>query len=143
MPGFFYADQKYYKNFKKLSEGDLSVKSDDYLADEFGLLVRNLKRFISKIRTVINVSSDASVNLAQSVEELSATSQSISELSQTQAASIKKTSASVEEVAASIEMIAAHAKEQFELSKSTFKSMSELQAVGVKFLNLLRSPSFI
>jgi methyl-accepting chemotaxis protein len=64
------------------------------------------------------------------VEELSATSQSISELSQTQAASIEETSASVEEVAASIEMIAAHAKEQFELSKSTFKSMSELQTVG-------------
>jgi len=122
------------KIFKKLSEGDLSVKSDDYLADEFGLLVRNLKRFISKIRTVINVSSDASVNLAQSVEELSATSQSISELSQTQAASIEETSASVEEVAASIEMIAAHAKEQFELSKSTFKSMSELQAVGGEVL---------
>jgi methyl-accepting chemotaxis protein len=116
--------------FKKLSEGDLTARSEDYLTDEFGLLIRNMKRFISKIRQVINVSSDASVNLAQSVEELSATSQSISELSQTQAASIEETSASVEEVAASIEMIAAHSKEQFELAKSTYNSMSALQGVG-------------
>lgn len=118
--------------FKKLGKGDLTAKSEDFLADEFGLLIRNLKKFISRIRTVINVSSEASVNLAQSVEELSATSQTISDLSQTQAASIEETSASVEEVAASIEMIAAHAKEQFELSKSTFGSMKDLQGMGTE-----------
>lgn len=118
--------------FKQLGKGDLTAKSEDHLADEFGLLIRNLKRFISKIRNVINVSSDASMNLAQSVEELSATSQSISDLSQAQAASIEQTSASVEEVAASIEMIAAHAKEQFELSKSTFRSVKDLQGIGTE-----------
>lgn len=116
--------------FKKLAEGDLTVSNNDYLPDEFGLLIRNLKRFLKKIRQVIEVSTNASVNLAQSVEELSATSQSISELSQTQAASIEETSASVEEVAASIEMIAAHSKGQFELAKSTYNSMSALQGVG-------------
>ena len=116
--------------FKKLAEGDLTVSNNDYLPDEFGLLIRNLKRFLKKIRQVIEVSTNASVNLAQSVEELSATSQSISELSQTQAASIEETSASVEEVAASIEMIAAHSREQFELAKSTHGSMSALQGVG-------------
>ncbi len=122
--------------FKKLSEGDLTASSNDYLTDEFGLLIRNLKSFILRIRTVIEVSSDASVNLSQSVEELSATSQAISDLSQTQAASIEETSASVEEVAASIDMIATHAREQSDLSKSTYKSMSELQGAGgevVKF----------
>jgi len=121
--------------FNRMSEGDLTVESNDFLNDEFGLLIRNLKKFILKMRTVIDVSTTASVNLAQAVEELSATSQAISDLSQTQAASIEETSASIEEVAASIDMIASHSKDQFELSKSTFQSMKELQVVGVEVVS--------
>ncbi len=112
---------------KKLSEGDLTAESDDYLADEFGELIRNFKLFQLKLRGIIDTALSAAVQLSSSAEELSATSQNMSEGAQTQAAAVEEASASLEEVSGSLELITNNSNEQTSLAKTTFESMDALK----------------
>lgn len=114
------------KIFRKLSEGDLTARSDDYLADEFGDMIRNMKKFQDKIKEVVDTALNSSNQLAASAEELAATSSSLSEGAQTQAASVEEATASMEEISASNESIANNARMQSDHSKNTYKAMEEL-----------------
>ena len=120
--------------FKKLSEGDLTVRSDDYLSDEFGDMIKNLKKFQNKIKEVINAAVSSSNQLASSAEELAATSSSLAESAQSQAAAVEEATASLEEISASNESISDNAKVQSDHSKSTYKAMQELGTI-VKSVN--------
>ncbi len=112
---------------KLLADGDLTAESDDYLADEFGELIRNFKRFQKKLKDVIESALSAAVQLSSSAEELSATSQNMSEGAQTQAAAVEEASASLEEVSSSLELITNNSIEQTTLAKTTFESMDVLK----------------
>lgn len=114
------------KIFKKLSEGDLSARSDDYLADEFGDMIRNMKKFQDKIKEVVDTALISSGQLAASAEELAATGASLAEGAQGQAASVEEATASMEEISASNESIANNSKMQSDHSRDTFKAMEEL-----------------
>ncbi|HOP31408.1 MAG TPA: methyl-accepting chemotaxis protein [Spirochaetota bacterium] len=114
------------KIFKKLSEGDLTARSDDYLADEFGDMIRNMKKFQDKIKEVVDTALNSSNQLAASAEELAATSSSLSEGAQSQAASVEEATASMEEISASNESIANNARMQSDHSKNTYRAMEEL-----------------
>jgi methyl-accepting chemotaxis protein len=120
--------------FRKLSEGDLTVRSNDYLTDEFGDMIRNLKNFQDKIKEVINAAMSSSNQLAASAEELSATSSSLAESAQAQAAAVEEATASLEEISASNESIADNSKVQSDHSKNTYKAMEDLGAI-VKSVN--------
>ena len=111
----------------RLADGDLNAKSDDFLPDEFGELIRNLKLFQRKLRDVIGQALFAAEQLSSSAEELAATSQSLSEGAQTQAASVEEASASIEEVSGAVELINNNAGEQAGLAKATFGSMDKLK----------------
>ncbi|HON79510.1 MAG TPA: methyl-accepting chemotaxis protein, partial [Spirochaetota bacterium] len=112
---------------KKLSDGDLTASSNDYVPDEFGDLIRSFKRFRIRLREVIESSLNAVEQLSGSSEQLADTSQGLSENAQAQAASIEETSASVEEVASSIELINRNADTQTGLVNATYRSMEELK----------------
>jgi len=120
--------------FRKLSEGDLTVTSSDYLADEFGDMIRNLKRFQNKIREVVDAALSSSNQLAASAEELAATSSSLADSAQSQAAAVEEATASLEEISASNESIANNSQEQSDYSKNTYKAMEELGS-AVKSVN--------
>lgn len=64
---------------KRLAEGDLAAESNDFLADEFGDMIRNFKLFQRKLRGTISSSLDSVVQLAASAEELAATSAKMSD----------------------------------------------------------------
>jgi len=117
------------KIFRKLSDGDLSARSDDYLADEFGDMIRNMKKFQDKIKEIVDAALMASSQLATSSEELAATSSTLSEGAQSQAASVEEATASMEEISASNESIANNAMMQSDHSKNTYKAMENLETL--------------
>lgn len=112
--------------FKKLASGDLTARVNDYLADEFGDMIRNMKKYQDRISEVINSALDSSNQLAASAEELSATSSSLSEGAQSQAAAVEEATASLEEISASNDMIADNSKVQADHAKETYKAMEDL-----------------
>jgi methyl-accepting chemotaxis protein len=112
--------------FGKLSEGDLTVRSNDFLSDEFGDMIKNLKNFQDRIIEVINSALSSSNQLASSAEELAATSSNLAESAQSQAAAVEEATASLEEISASNESIADNSKVQSDHSKNTYKAMEEL-----------------
>jgi len=120
--------------FGKLSDGDLTVRSSDFLSDEFGDMIKNLKNFQDKIIDVINAAMSSSNQLASSAEELAATSSSLAESAQSQAAAVEEATASLEEISASNESIADNSKVQSEHSRNTYKAMEELGTI-VKSVN--------
>ncbi|HPD78906.1 MAG TPA: methyl-accepting chemotaxis protein [Spirochaetota bacterium] len=122
------------KLFKRLSEGDLTARSSDYLPDEFGDMIRNMKRFQDKIKEIVDSALNSSNQLAASAEELSATSSSLADSAQTQAAAVEEATASLEEISAANESIADSAKSQSMHSKETYKLMEELAGL-IKSVN--------
>jgi len=112
---------------KRLAEGDLTAESNDFLADEFGDMIRNFKLFQRKLRGTISSSLDSVVQLSASAEELAATSAKMSEGAQTQAAAVEEASASLEEISASIELINKNAADQTEMAGATFELMEKLK----------------
>ncbi|PKL17105.1 MAG: hypothetical protein CVV49_12905 [Spirochaetae bacterium HGW-Spirochaetae-5] len=115
--------------FGKLSEGDLTMRSSDFLSDEFGDMIKNLKNFQDKIIEVINAALSSSNQLASSAEELAATSSNLAESAQSQAAAVEEATASLEEISASNESIADNSKVQSDHSRNTYKAMEELGAI--------------
>lgn len=115
--------------FGKLSEGDLTVRSNDFLSDEFGDMIKNLKNFQDRIIEVINSALSSSNQLASSAEELAATSSNLAESAQSQAAAVEEATASLEEISASNESIADNSKVQSDHSKNTYKAMEELGTI--------------
>jgi methyl-accepting chemotaxis protein len=114
------------KVFRKLAEGDLTARSNDYLPDEFGDMIRNMKKFQDRMREVIESALNSSNQLAASAEELSATSSSLADSAQTQAAAVEEATASLEEISASNESIADSSKTQSDHSKNTYRLIEEL-----------------
>jgi methyl-accepting chemotaxis protein len=112
--------------FRDLAAGDLTARSSDYLHDEFGDMIRNMKVFQDKIRDVVEQAMNSAAQLAASAEELAATSSSLAEGAQSQAAAIEEATASLEEIAASNDMIADNSRLQSDHSKTTNKTMAEL-----------------
>ncbi len=115
------------KVFKALSNGDLNVKTKDYLEDEFGEMLRNLKLFIRKLRDVIESVLSTTGELTASAGVLSDTSRILSDAAQSQAAAIEESSASLEELSGAIELINNNTKTQGELTGRTCKAMEELK----------------
>lgn len=114
------------KIFRKLAVGDLTARSTDYLQDEFGDMIKNMKRFQDKIMDVVEQALNASNQLAASADQLATTSASLSEGAQNQAAAVEEATASLEEISSSNEMIADNSRLQSDFSRDTYKSMEEL-----------------
>lgn len=112
---------------ERLAEGDLTAESRDFLADEFGEMIRNFKQFQRKLREAISLAFNSAVQLSSSAEELATTSGNMSESAQTQAAAVEEASASLEEISGSIELINVNAGEQAELAKATYSAMEQLR----------------
>ncbi len=113
--------------FTRVAAGDLSVESKDYLADEFGELIRSLKHLLRKLREVISQTIDSSQQLSSASENLAATSNDLAQNAQGQAAAVEQASASLEEVSSSIENIATNTRDQSEYATTTFHSMGKLR----------------
>ena len=114
------------KIFRKLAEGDLTARSNDYLPDEFGDMIRNMKKFQDRMREVVDSALNSSNQLAASAEELSATSSSLADSAQAQAAAVEEATASLEEISASNESIADSSKAQSDHSRNTYRLIEEL-----------------
>ncbi len=114
-----------------LAAGDLTAESTDFLADEFGEMIRNFKQFQRKLRGTISTALKAAIQLSSSAHELAITSSKMSDSAQTQAASVEEASASLEEVSGSIELININAQEQANLAKATLSAMEQLRSDNV------------
>lgn len=117
------------KVFSRLSDGDLTARSTDYLADEFGDMIRNMKKFQDKIKEIVDAALNSSSQLAASSEELAATSSSLAEGAQSQAASVEEATASMEEISASNGSIADNSRMQSDHSKNTYQAMENLASL--------------
>ncbi len=115
--------------FKSVSQGDLTVTTDDYVPDEFGDLIIYLRILLRRLNNVIHSSLDSSRQLADAATQLSATSQDLSENAQSQAASIEESTAALEETTGAIENIAAHAKDQSVNATMTYEAMEDLKRI--------------
>ena len=114
------------KIFKKLADGDLTARIDDFLPDEFGNMIKNMNGFQDKISEVINTVLTSVNQLAVAAAELSSTSSSLADSAQAQAAAVEEATASLEEISASNETIADNSKAQFNHAKKTYQSIEEL-----------------
>ena len=114
------------KIFLQLSTGDLTARNNDYLPDEFGDMIRNMKKFQNKISEVVELALNSSSQLAASAEELSATSSSLAGSAQSQAAAVEEATASLEEISASNESIADNSQAQSDQAKKTYSLIEEL-----------------
>lgn len=113
--------------FRGLADGDLTVTGGEYMEDEFGELLRNMKLFQRKLRDVVSEVVVSADDLTSAAVTLSETSRTLSDAAQNQAASIEESSASLEEMSGSIDLINENAKTQDSLSSKAFQSMEELK----------------
>ena len=112
--------------FHRLSAGDLSAQSDDYVPDEFGDMIKNMRTFQNKVKEVVDTALTSSGQLAAASVELAATSTSLSDGAQSQAAAVEEATSSLQEMSASNESISDSAKIQSEHSKKTYSLIEEL-----------------
>ncbi len=112
--------------FRKLADGDLTARVDDFLPDEFGNMIQNMKRFQDKITEVITSALNSANQLSVSAVELSSTSSSLADSAQAQAAAVEEATASLEEISASNENISDNSKLQSDHAKKTYQSIEEL-----------------
>lgn len=115
--------------FKRVAKGDLTATSDDYVPDEFGELIKNLKLLLRSLREIAHMTIESSKQLATSSESLASTSQDLAQSAQGQAAAVEQASASLEEISSSIENIAQSAKAQSDLATTANTSMEELRSI--------------
>lgn len=115
--------------FQTLSQGDLTVKTSNNLADELGDMLKNLTDFQVKIKEVVDSALNSSGQLAASAEQLASTSSIMAESAQSQAAAVEEATASLEEISASNESIANNSKLQSDRSKDTNMAMVELGTI--------------
>lgn len=114
------------KLFDKLAEGHISASIDAYLPDEFGDMIKKVKRFQSKVKKVLEITMTSSNQLAASAVELSSTSSSLADGAQSQAAAVEEATASLEEISASNESIADNSLAQSDHAKKTYMLIEEL-----------------
>ncbi len=122
------------KIFKQLAAGDLTARSNNYLPDEFGDMIKNMKKFQDKISEVVDSALNSSNQLAASAEELSATSSSLADSAQSQAAAVEEATASLEEISASNESIADSSRAQSDHAKNTYRLIEQLAGL-IKAVN--------
>jgi methyl-accepting chemotaxis protein len=115
--------------FQKVSDGDLTVQSTDYLADEFGELVRFLQILLTRLNNIINGTIESTKQLSEASNSLSKISQTLSHSAQDQAASVEELTASLEETSSSVEMISVNSKEQNNVATATYEAMQVLKKI--------------
>jgi len=113
--------------FQKVSDGDLTVRSTDYLADEFGELIRYLQILLRRLRETIHATVESSQQLAEASTGMSKTSLALSHNAQDQASSIEEMTAALEETSASIENFAKSAADQLSFATETYQAMERLK----------------
>jgi len=89
-------------HIKRIAEGDLTVKIEDYGNDEIGELLHNIKGLVKNLRPIMENIDSAASNIAITSHELSSNSQQISQGATEQAASVEEMAASMEEISANV-----------------------------------------
>ena len=95
---------------EKISAGDLTVKIEYAALDETGRLSRDVQSLAVKLAQTIGEVSATSDALHNAANQVSATAQSLSQSSSEQAASVEQTTASVEQMTASVNQNSDNAK---------------------------------
>ncbi|MDX1957387.1 MAG: methyl-accepting chemotaxis protein [Leptospiraceae bacterium] len=114
--------------FERISSGDLKNIPEDYVPDEFGDVVRSLKRLILVLQEIVSSIQSSSKELEKTSVELSDTTIAMAESSHHQASSISESLEFMNEISKSIELIALNSKSAHESSRETSNSMEELMS---------------
>lgn len=112
--------------FRAISEGDLTVRSDDYIPDQFGELIRYLQILLRRLNDVIHTIIISADQLNEAANGLAQSSQELSSSAQDQAASVEEATAALEETTGSIDRIAEHSKDQSSIAKGNHEAMEAL-----------------
>ncbi|MCB1180358.1 MAG: methyl-accepting chemotaxis protein, partial [Leptospiraceae bacterium] len=113
--------------FEKISNGDLTVESNDYVPDEFGEIIRYLGNLIIVLRNTVALIQSSSKELENTSEDLTNTTQTMARNSQEQAHSLQSSEDLVINLSNSVEEVADLSKNAHQSSKNTFSSMEELK----------------
>ena len=115
--------------FERLSDGDLSTKQLEETPDYLGNMIYSINIFQDKIKEVIDLAMNSSVQLSASSEQMAAISSHLADSAQAQAAAVEEATASLEEMSAANESIADNSQIQSDQAKSTYKSMEQLETI--------------
>lgn len=95
---------------EKMSNGDLTVKSNIRSTDEFGKMSRTFSRMIQNLKSTITEVQQVAGQVSSGADQLTAASSQISSGAAEQAASAEEVSASMEEMSSSIQQNADNAR---------------------------------
>jgi methyl-accepting chemotaxis protein len=112
--------------FEKISSGDLTTQPTDFVPDEFGEIIRNLKKLIIILQEIVSLIQMSSKDLENTSVTLSDTTIKMAESSQHQATSLNESVEFLNEISRSVEMVAENSKSAYFSSKTTYNSMEDL-----------------
>ncbi len=104
---------------KRLSEGDLTVKLDDGISQEYRQIKDDFNTAIDRLSETIRAIMDSSNEVANATGEISASTTDLSQRTEEQAASLEETSASMEEIAATVKQNAENAQQANQSASAT------------------------
>lgn len=136
--------QDFTQSLNKLSEGELSIQSNEqYMQrqDEIGVLYRSLFQLVGKLSEVVENIKESSDNIESASVQMSNVSEQLSRGASGQAASTEEISSSMEEMVSNIQQNTDNAKQTEQISRKASESMEEMNTVGRKSLEFIKTIS--
>ena len=110
---------------QKVSEGDLTVKSEIQKKDEIGDLARAINRMADRLQDIIKNIKDGADSIHSASEQISSSSQQLSQGSNEQASSTQEVSSSMEEMTSNIQQSSDNAKETEQIAQKATEGIKE------------------
>ncbi len=114
--------------FERISNGDLTAETKDYVPDEFGEIIRYLGNLISVLRNTVSLIQSSSKALENTSVVLTTTTQNMAQSSQEQATSLQSSELIVKALYDAVEVVTNNSQNAYLSSKDTYSSMEELQS---------------
>ncbi len=114
--------------FEKISKGDLTVETKDYVPDEFGEIQRYLRNLIKILRETVSLIQKSSKELKETSIELSNTTHTMANHSAEQLSSIDSSSSLLKNISVAVEEVANSSKSAYLSSQNAYQLMEELLA---------------
>ncbi len=115
-------------NLKRMSEGDLIIKSDQDFSnrnDELGNLTNSINDVSAKLKEIVESISTASTDIENASELLTTSSLQLSQAVNEQASSLEEISATMDEIVSSVQQNAENARQTEIITVNTNESLKE------------------
>jgi methyl-accepting chemotaxis protein len=110
---------------RKVSEGDLNVKSDIKQNDEIGALGSAIDQMVEKLREIVENIKYGAKNISSASEQVSSSSQQLSQGASEQASSTEEVSSSMEEMVSNIQQNSDNAQQTEKIAQEASEGIKE------------------